>query len=129
MTGLNPYSKEAELLKDQGINIIIALGHSGYLRDQEIAAKCSEVDLVIGGHSHSFLYNGSPPDAEHIEGPYPTVVNQTSGKQVPVVQAYAFTKYLGKLHVQVRFCCWRRKVNHFMILNISHHSLTRMATL
>jgi len=59
------------------------------------------VDIVIGGHTNTFLYNGAQPDAEHIDGPYPTMVKQKSGKEVPVVQAYAYTKYLGKLHVQV----------------------------
>ncbi|XP_065367554.1 protein 5NUC-like [Calliphora vicina] len=93
-------NEEAERIKKQGINIIIALGHSGYLKDQEIAMKCPDVDLVIGGHTNTFLYNGDQPDAERIDGPYPTVVKQHSGKEVPVVQAYAYTKYLGKLHVQ-----------------------------
>ncbi|XP_034669634.1 protein 5NUC-like [Drosophila subobscura] len=91
---------EAKKLKAQGINIIIALGHSGYLTDQEIAKNCPEVDLVIGGHTNTFLYNGTQPDIEPIEGPYPTLIKQKSGKEVPVVQAYAYTKYLGKLHVQ-----------------------------
>lgn len=59
------------------------------------------MDLVIGGHTNTFLFNGSQPDAERIDGPYPTLVAQADGKQVPVVQAYAYTKYLGKLHVQV----------------------------
>ncbi|XP_011184436.1 protein 5NUC isoform X2 [Zeugodacus cucurbitae] len=93
-------NEEAAKLKAQGINILIALGHSGYQTDQKIAANCPEIDVVIGGHSHSFLYSGKEPDAEHSEGPYPTVVKQKSGKEVPVVQAYAYTKYLGKLHLQ-----------------------------
>lgn len=93
-------SAEAKLLKAQGIKIIIALGHSGYLKDKEIAQKCPEVDIVIGGHTNTFLYNGAQPDAEHIDGPYPTLIKQPSGKEVPVVQAYAYTKYLGRLHVQ-----------------------------
>ncbi|XP_052838861.1 LOW QUALITY PROTEIN: protein 5NUC [Drosophila gunungcola] len=91
---------EAKKLKAQGIKIIIALGHSGYLKDQEIAENCPEVDLVIGGHTNTFLYSGAQPNAEHIDGPYPTMVKQKSGKEVPVVQAYAYTKYLGKLHLQ-----------------------------
>ncbi|EDV55611.1 protein 5NUC isoform X2 [Drosophila erecta] len=91
---------EAKKLKAQGIKIIIALGHSGYLKDLEIAKSCPDVDIVIGGHTNTFLYTGAQPDAEHIDGPYPTMVKQHSGKEVPVVQAYAYTKYLGKLHVQ-----------------------------
>jgi 5'-nucleotidase len=43
-------SQEAAKLKASGINIIIALGHSGLERDKQIAAQCPEVDLVIGGH-------------------------------------------------------------------------------
>lgn len=99
------YSAEAKKLKDEGVKIIIALGHSGYNQDQIIAQECPEVDIVIGGHSHSFLYTGPKPpndQPESIEGPYPTFVTQKkSGKHVPVVQAYAFTKYLGKIHVKV----------------------------
>ncbi|XP_037716893.1 protein 5NUC-like isoform X1 [Drosophila subpulchrella] len=97
---------EAEKLKAQGINIIIALGHSGYQKDQEIAKNCPEVDIVIGGHSHTFLDASQPvadptdSDPEAVRGPYPTTVVQASGKKVPVVQAYAYTKYLGKIHVQ-----------------------------
>lgn len=32
---------------------------------------------------------------EKPEGPYPTLVKQPSGRVVPVIQAYAYTKYLG----------------------------------
>ncbi|XP_034651381.1 protein 5NUC [Drosophila subobscura] len=97
---------EAARLKADGIKIIIALGHSGYLRDQEIARNCPEVDIVIGGHSHTFLDSSQPvaaptdTDQEAVRGPYPTTVVQGNGKKVPVVQAYAYTKYLGKIHVQ-----------------------------
>lgn len=48
-------SREALKLKNKGVNIIIALGHSGIEKDKEIAAQCSDVDVVVGGHckSHS----------------------------------------------------------------------------
>lgn len=88
---------EVKKLQDQGIKIIIALGHSGYLKDQEIGREVEGVDLVIGGHTNTFLWNGTTPDTEYAEGPYPTYVTQASGRRVPVVQAYAYTKYLGKL--------------------------------
>ncbi|XP_038222525.1 uncharacterized protein LOC119840090 [Zerene cesonia] len=91
--------KEVENLKNEGVNIIIALGHSGYLKDIEIAKTVDGLNLVIGGHTNTFLWNGTSPDSEKIIGPYPTYVTQASGKQVPVVQAYAYTKYLGKLHM------------------------------
>ena len=53
---------------------------------------------MVGGHSHTFLYNGTKPSKpEEIIGNYPTEIKQSNGKIVPVVQAYAYTKYLGHL--------------------------------
>lgn len=91
--------KEAAKLKAQGVNILIALGHSGFTKDLEIAEKVDDIDVVIGGHTNTFLWNGAVPDSDKSEGPYPTFVKQKSGKLVPAVQAYAYTKYLGKLHL------------------------------
>lgn len=51
-------SAEAKRLKENGVNILIALGHSGFTKDQEIAAAVEDIDLVIGGHTNTFLYNG-----------------------------------------------------------------------
>ena len=45
-----------KLKEEQGVEIIIALGHSGYLIDIELAENIPELDLVVGGHSHTFLY-------------------------------------------------------------------------
>lgn len=93
--------REISKLKEQGVNILIALGHSGFLKDKEIAEKVEDIDLVIGGHTNTFLWNSNTTNEipEIIQGPYPDIVVQPSGRKVPVVQAYAYTKYMGKLHV------------------------------
>ncbi|XP_055640516.1 protein 5NUC-like isoform X2 [Toxorhynchites rutilus septentrionalis] len=93
-------NKEAAKLKSQGINILIALGHSGLERDRQIAAGCPDIDVVIGGHSHTFLYSGQAPDIDVPEGPYPVMVKNRAGRDVPVVQAYAYTKYLGSMKLR-----------------------------
>jgi len=95
--------KYARQMKGEGVNIVIALGHSGYTKDKEVAAEIPEVDLVIGGHSHSFLYTGKTvPSIEVPRGPYPTIVKQAkTGKKVLVVQAYAYTKYLGRMDLSI----------------------------
>ena len=92
---------EAKRLKATGVDILIALGHSGYEVDQAIAAGVPDIDLVVGGHSHSLLYTGPAPSVEKPEGPYPTLVRQPGTRRVvPVVQAYAFTKYMGLFKLQ-----------------------------
>lgn len=65
----------------------------------EIAEKVPDIDVVVGGHTNTFLWNGQAPSIEEAQGPYPTVVKQASGRSVPVVQAYAFGKYLGNFMV------------------------------
>ncbi|MBD9448020.1 bifunctional metallophosphatase/5'-nucleotidase [Rhizobium sp. RHZ01] len=84
-----------EDLKKQGINKIIALTHVGYPRDLAAIAKIPDVDVVVGGHSHSLLSNTDPK----AEGPYPTMVDNPGGYKVPVVQAASYSKYLGDLVV------------------------------
>ena len=85
--------KETEQLAKAGVNIIIILGHSGYEMDKKIAAEVPLADVVVGGHTNTFLWNGAQPDTEKPEDLYPKVVVQPNGKKIPVVQAYAYTKY------------------------------------
>lgn len=82
-----------------GVNKVIALGHSGFETDKLIAQKVRGVDVVVGGHSNTFLYTGTPPSNDVPVGKYPFIVNSDDGRSVPVVQAYAFGKYLGYLNV------------------------------
>ena len=49
---------EVDKLITQNINKIVVLGHGGYLLDQKIAKEVKGIDIVIGGHSHTFLYSG-----------------------------------------------------------------------
>lgn len=79
-------------LADQGVDKIIALTHVGYVRDLELAAEVSGIDAIVGGHSHTLLGG-----MEGAQGAYPTMVDGPDGRQVPVVQAYGYGKYLGHL--------------------------------
>uniref|UniRef100_A0A8D3E5W7 5'-nucleotidase n=1 Tax=Scophthalmus maximus TaxID=52904 RepID=A0A8D3E5W7_SCOMX len=96
---VNALQPHVDKLQTLGVNKIIALGHSGFTMDREIAKKVRGVDVVIGGHTNTFLYTGTPPSSEVPAGPYPFMVDSDDGRQVPVVQAYAFGKYLGYLKV------------------------------
>ena len=49
---------EVDYLKSQGVNKIIALGHAGYAMDQTVARNVDGVDIVVGGHTDTFLYTG-----------------------------------------------------------------------
>lgn len=92
--------KECKRLKKKGVNILIALSHAGILKDIEVAKKAGDIDIIVGGHSHTFMYTGDPPNPyDKPSYPYPLVVNQTNGRKVLVVQAACYSKYIGNLTV------------------------------
>ncbi|XP_063381719.1 apyrase-like [Cydia fagiglandana] len=91
--------QEAEKLHEQGIDIIVVLSHCGIEIDREIALHGGPyIDIIVGGHSHTLLYNEDPPENSAFvpEGPYPVVVEQET-RQVLIVQAAAHTQYLGEI--------------------------------
>ncbi|GBG30915.1 5'-nucleotidase [Hondaea fermentalgiana] len=84
------------------VDTIISVGHSGYARDQVIAASVSDLDVLVGGHSHTFLWNEAEPptfaysyaSVPEIGGDYPTMVGDK-----PVYQAYYGGAFLGAFDV------------------------------
>lgn len=84
-----------EGMEAAGVDKIIALTHVGLPRDLEVASRVPGIDLIVGGHSHTLLSNTDKKAA----GPYPVLVQNPRGRQVPVVQAYAYGKYLGEIEV------------------------------
>lgn len=81
---------EVDKLTEIGVNKIIVLSHSGYVVDQDVAANTTGVDVIVGGHSNTYLSNTN----EDAVGAYPTMVGETA-----IVQAYAYGKFLGELNV------------------------------
>lgn len=55
------FRKQEQLLKSQGCDIIVCLSHLGFsykelkISDQELAHISEYTDLIIGGHTHTFL--------------------------------------------------------------------------
>ncbi|XP_063911898.1 apyrase-like isoform X2 [Zophobas morio] len=94
-------AEAARLVKEEGVFTNIVLSHCGYDAEKEIARKSSsKISLIVGGHSHSFLYTGEPvPGPDQPVGPYPTVVKNSEGKTVLIVQASSYSKYLGNLTI------------------------------
>ena len=86
-------NKWAAYLKDQEkCDLVIALTHVGYegepgLNDVDLAKGSRNVDLIVGGHSHTFL--------EKMEGEY-----NADGKFVPIVQDGCWGYYMGNLKIK-----------------------------
>ena len=97
---LVPCQKSVDELTNQGVNKIIVLSHIGYEEDQELAARLHNVDLIVGGHSHTPLGTPDLPGWRPSGGPYPTYVKDADGKSVPIVQAWEWGKVFGDIKVE-----------------------------
>ncbi len=82
-------------LRSEGVNHIIVVSHLGLFRDREVAAAVDGIDVIVGGHSHTLLANG----LRGAEGPYPVRIKGPAGREVPIVQAGSFSRWIGRLDV------------------------------
>lgn len=82
--------EEVDKLTADGIDKIIVLSHAGFFADERIARNATGVDVIVGGHSHTYMSNTLPPS----QLPYPSMVNG-----VPIIHAWPFSNTLGELQV------------------------------
>lgn len=79
----------AKLLKSQyKCDLIIALTHIGLEDDKKLAAASSDIDVIIGGHSHTFMDK-------------PAMIKNQKGKDILVYQVGKSASYIGKVEVNL----------------------------
>lgn len=85
-------NKWAEYLKtEKNCDLVIALTHIGFrlkqdMDDVKLAKMTRNVDIIVGGHSHTFLK-------------HPRYENNLDGKSVPIVQDGCWGLNFGLMHV------------------------------
>jgi len=87
-------------LKRSGVRHIVLLTHHGYDADLALAAKVSDVDVIIGGDSHTLLGDFTEYGLASA-GPYPTHAKNKDGDNVCIGQAWEYNKIVGLM--QIRF--------------------------
>jgi 5'-nucleotidase/UDP-sugar diphosphatase len=97
---MNSIQASVDALKGQGINKIFLVSHLGYTLEQQVAAKVSGLDVIVGGHSHTLLGTFDNKDFPASEGPYPTVVNNPDGNKTLLVASWEWGKVLGRIQVK-----------------------------
>ncbi|TCM59386.1 5'-nucleotidase [Acinetobacter calcoaceticus] len=92
---------EINALKAKGVNKIILQTHVGYDLDKKLAQSLTDVDVIVGGDSHTLLgpqslvKYGIRPESD-----YPTQLKNKDGDLVCVVQAWQYSNALGELNVK-----------------------------
>jgi len=88
----------AELTR-KGVDIIIVLSHQGFQNDIALAKAVDNIDVVVGGHTHTLLGRFEALPELSPEAEYPYVVKNPQQDTVLVVQAWEKSKILGVLEV------------------------------
>lgn len=70
-------------MKEKGADMVIILSHMGVKSDKELAKNIDNVDVIVGGHSHTELHD-------------PVKIAGTT-----IIQAGSQGKYLGKMELDV----------------------------
>lgn len=84
----------AKQLKEQdGVDIVVALTHLGHSDDIRLAEQSSNIDVIIGGHSHTLV------DANDANSTLPHQVNNMNGNPVVVAQADKVGRYVGEVTI------------------------------
>ncbi|MFN4219496.1 MAG: bifunctional metallophosphatase/5'-nucleotidase [bacterium] len=85
---------EAQILRENP-DLVVVLSHCGVKEDQRIANNVDYIDLIVGGHSHTELFE-------------PIVISKPN-KNVYIVQAGSYGKYIGHLKLDIQ----NRKIEKF----------------
>lgn len=93
-------STAAFLKEKKKCDLVVAVTHIGYPKgndkttDPELARASKDIDIIIGGHSHS-LIDPKNPDS------YPCLVDNAEGRPVLIVQTGKSGKYIGQIRVDL----------------------------
>lgn len=90
--------KYIDELVAKGVDNIILLTHYQYSNDLQLAQALTDVDVIIGGDSHTLLGDFDAVGLKS-EGDYPTLMKNKDGDTVCVAQAWEYTQILGELSV------------------------------
>jgi 5'-nucleotidase len=80
---IKPIAAEVEVYKNRGINKIVLVTHCGVELDRELANALPDVDVIVGGHSHTRLDE-------------PIWVCHQNGSITAIVQTGSYGKALGR---------------------------------
>lgn len=80
-------NKYATYLKeDEDCDLVICLSHLGYEEDRELASKVHDLDLIVGGHTHTLLHKKQ-------------AVKNLDGDDVVIVQNWKWGLNVGHLTI------------------------------
>lgn len=87
-------------LSSQGVEKVILLSHLGFESEREVATRVPQVDVIVGGHSHTLLGSGFPAGFPQPAADYPLAVRHGDGSRTLLLSSWEWGKVLGRIRVK-----------------------------
>lgn len=83
-------NKLAKMLKeDHKCDMVVCLSHLGYTADKKLAEKSSNIDIIIGGHSHTYMKD-------------PDIIKNAENEDILIYQTQGRGVFLGKIDIELQ---------------------------
>lgn len=83
-------NKLAKMLKeDHKCDMVVCLSHLGYTADKKLAEKSSNIDIIIGGHSHTYMKD-------------PDIIKNAENEDILIYQTQGRGVFVGKIDIELQ---------------------------
>lgn len=82
-------NKWAHKLKtEDNCDVVVCLSHLGYVADKRLAEKSHNIDIIIGGHSHTYMKD-------------PDIIKNADNKDLLMYQTQGRGVYIGRIDIEL----------------------------
>lgn len=117
-----------QTLKEKGADVIVLVSHIGYKDDVALAKQVKGIDVIFGGHSHSYvkkighigktaIVNGGEQGSQVVKVDIPLDVNnKVLVKEITMTKIPVTSKYLADAEVEKKLKVYRKELPATLVL-------------
>jgi len=117
-----------KVLKEKGADVIVLVSHIGYKEDRALAKQIKGIDVIFGGHSHSYIkkighigktaiVNGGEQGSQVVKVDIPLDKdNKVLTKEISMTKIPVTSKYLSDASVEKKLLQFKEKLPKTLVL-------------
>jgi len=120
-----------KLLRDKGADVIVLVSHIGYKDDRTLAKQVKGIDVIFGGHSHSYIkkmghvnniaiVNGGEQGSHVVKVDIPLDENnKVLHKKITMTKIPVTSKYVADAEVEKKLKVFQEKLPKTIVLGVT----------
>ena len=127
-TNVDMAKEMIRLLKDKGVDVIVLVSHLGYKQDVALAKQVKGIDVIFGGHSHSYvkkigrigktaIVNGGEQGSQVVKVDIPLSEDgKVLSKEITMTKIPVTSKYTADIEVEKKLQVFQKKLPKSIVL-------------